>query len=89
VNASAFASGNFLVVIVSPDVTRVTVKTDTTTYLTEDRYAAPAPFGDVRFMVLPLDERSGGGTGTVRFLGADGTEVFPSRVVDWGPTPAG
>jgi hypothetical protein len=74
------ADGSFAVAIVPSDVHSVDVESGART----DGVGVaklPDTWGELGLAVIPL---RGSGTGTVRFLDGEGTDVYPSQSISWG-----
>ena len=79
------SAGSLYVATIPTSVVTMEVVTDAGVILPADCFDPSAgtgtsAFGPVRFCVVGL---AGNGTGTLRFLAADGSEVFSSQPLDW------
>ncbi len=78
------AAGEFLIESVPNSVSRIDVAAtsgETFTGVCVDPHLIPALMTrGIRFCVVPL---AGTGSGTMHFLAADGSELFPTKTIDW------
>lgn len=78
------AGGEFLIESVPDGVRRIEVEASSGATFTgtcvEPNLISALMAKGIRFCVVPL---TGSDTGTIRFLAADGSELFPSRSIDW------